>query len=154
MSNRNPAPTDAAEGEATPRLQRRSRASAGGFGLKLDAPQRAGWTRRWVNTADPMRVAQMEELGYAPVAERAAEGTARTDGLGTRIARLAGKTDEGAPFQAILMETPDKLYGQGVAEKEAERARFDEAINRGSFVEDAPEAPYKPKSRSSVTHSS
>jgi len=155
MSTRNPAPTveTSTEGEATPRLQRRSRASAGGFGLKLDAPVRAGWTRRFVNTADPLRVAQMEELGYVPVAEKASEGNARTDGLGSRITRMAGKTEEGAPFQAILMETPNDLYEQGAVEKEAQRARFDEAINRGAFVEESPEAPYKP-SRSSITHSS
>lgn len=149
MSTRQPAQTP--EGEAVPKLQRRSRSSTGGMSLKLDAPQREGWTRRWVNAADPLRLERMRELGYAPVAETAAEGNARTDGLGTRISRLAGKTDEGAPYQAILMETPNELYEQGVAEKEADRAKFDEAINRGAFVEDAPDAPYKP-SRSSITH--
>lgn len=150
MSTRQPAQTT--DGEAVPRLQRRSRSSTGGMGLKLDAPERPGWTRRWVNAADPLRMERMKELGYAPVSDAASEGNARTDGMGTRISRMAGKTDEGAPYQAILMETPNELYQQGEREKEDERARFDEAINRGAFQEEAPEAPYRP-SRSSVSHS-
>lgn len=137
--------------EATPQPQRRKRASVGGLALKLDAPQRDGFTRRWVN-ADPLRIQQMEELGYAPVSEPAAEGTKRTDGLGTRITRHAGKTDQNVPYQAILMETPNNLYAEGLAEKEDGRKLFEETIRRGLRTDDTPEGAYIP-SPSQITRS-
>lgn len=136
---------------ATPQRQRRRRASVGGPSLKLDADQRPGYVRRFVN-ADPMRVKRMEELGYTPVSDRAGEGKSRTDGMGTRIARNAGRDEHGKPYQAILMETPVDLYAEGEAEKENDRKAFEETIRRGLKTEDTPEGAYIP-SRSSITRS-
>lgn len=139
------------ENIATPKAQRRRRASVGGLALKLDAPQREGYVRRWVN-GDPLRIARMEELGYTRVSEAAGEGKSRTDGLGTRITRHAGRDEDGKPFQAVLMETPVEFHHEGEAEKEAGRKSFEETIRRGLKTEDTPEGAYIP-SRSSITHS-
>jgi hypothetical protein len=147
MSTDKTAPT-----EAVPVAQRRRRPSVGGtYALKLDAPQRPGWVRRWVN-GDPMRIRHMEELGYSVVSEAAGEGSKRTEGLGTRITRHAGRGEEGKPFQAVLMETPDDLYAEGTAEKESGRQAFEESIRRGARTEDTPDGAYIP-SRNSITQS-
>ncbi len=116
--------------EATPRHQRRERGSVGGLTLKLDAPQRPGYRRRWV-TMDPIRIAQMNRLGYDFVEEKAGDGVSRTDGEGTRITRYGGTNKKGEPVQLALMETPDEEYAAGVADKEQHAKRFEEAIARG-----------------------
>lgn len=152
MSSSNQAQKTAAEpAEAVPARERRRRPSVGGFGLKLDAPERKGWVRRWVN-GDPLNIRRMEELGYSLVAETAAEGNARTEGLGTRISRHAGKDENGKPYQTVLMETPEDLHKEGEAEKESGRQAFEETIRRGLKTEDTPDGAYLP-GRSSINHS-
>lgn len=147
MSNSNPAQPTV---EATPAAQRRRRPSVGGHALKLDAEVRPGYKRRFVN-GDPMRVKAMEELGYS-VVTAAGEDKNRTEGLGSAISRHAGLDAQGKPFQAVLMETPDDLFDQGVAEKEDGRRQFEEAIRRGLKTDDTPDGAYIP-GRSSITHS-
>jgi hypothetical protein len=147
MSNSNPAQTTR---EATPAPQRRRRPSTGGFALKLDAEQRPGFTRRFVN-GDPMRIKAMEDLGYS-IVSGPGEGKSRTESMGSTISRHAGTDTQGKPFQAVLMETPNDLYAQGEAEKEEGRAAFEETIRRGAKTQDTPEGAYLP-SRSTITHS-
>lgn len=136
---------------ATPTPQRRRRASTGGFALKLDAPQREGFVRRFVN-ADPARIRAMEQLGYTLVDERAGEAESRTDGMGTRIARHVGKDENGAPVQAVLMETPIEEYGYGVADKEDARKPFEEAIRRSADTTAEVPGSYQP-GQSTIRHS-
>lgn len=139
--------------EAVPRVQRRRRSSTGGPALKLDAEQRPGYIRRWVN-GDPLRIKRMEELGYTIVSGAADEGKNRTDGMGTTITRHAGRDKENKPFQAVLMETPDEFYIEGEAEKEEHRQAFEDTIRRGLKTEDTPENAYIPQgARSTITHS-
>jgi hypothetical protein len=138
------------ETPATPEPQRRRRPSTGGFALKLDAPERPGYTRRFVN-GDPARIQEMNELGYAFVTDPAAQGKARTDGKGTRITRHAGKLDSGAPMQAVLMETPDNLYAEGLAEKETARKPFEDAIRRSADTTGEVEGAYAPSTRSTLS---
>lgn len=137
---------------ATPAPERRRRPSTGGFALKLDAPERPGYKRRFVN-GDPARIQAMQELGYSFVTDPAGEGKTRTDGKGTRITRHAGKLDSGAPYQAVLMETPDNLFEQGVAEKEAARKPFEDAIRRSQDTTGQVEGAYAPSTRSTINHS-
>jgi hypothetical protein len=106
-------------------VKRRRRASVGGHALKLAAPQRPGFTRRWVND-DGNRLAKADELAY----DFALADTQTTD-VGSRISRLVGTKANGEPLRAYLMETPDELYAEGVAEKEALHRQVDDAINRG-----------------------
>lgn len=141
------------ETAATPKGQRRRRASTGGFRKKLDAPDREGFVRRWVDN-DPSRIQAMEELGYALVSEKAGEGQARTDGMGTRISRHAGKRDSGAPQQLVLMECRADDYAQGVQEKEDLLKPFEAALKAGTDTTGRMADSYEPRDRSSITHSS
>jgi hypothetical protein len=138
--------------EATPKDRRRPRATTGGFALKLDAPQRPGFVRRFVN-GDPLRIMKMEELGYTLVADQAGEGKARTEGKGSRITRLAGKTEEGAPMHAVLMETPAEEYAYGVSDKEEGRKAFEDTIRRSGDPTGQVEGSYAPAGRSTIERS-
>jgi hypothetical protein len=112
---------------------RRRRASVGGFSLKLGAPSRPGYQRRWFNDVGN-RLAQAEELGYDFVLDKGV----KTSSPGSRISRLVGTQANGEPQTAFLMETPDELYAEGVAEKEAVARQVDEAILRGEGTSDSP----------------
>jgi hypothetical protein len=105
---------------------RRRRSSVGGFVSRLDAPLREGETRRWVND-DGNRLADVRELGYEFVSETGIQ----TADPGSRISRLVGTKANGEPLHAYLMETPDELYAQGLAEQEAANRKIDEAITAG-----------------------
>lgn len=116
----------AAPREAVPLSKRRARASVGGFGTKLSAPPREGHKRRFVNDSGN-RIAEMEALGYTLVEE---PGVQSFD-PGSRINRLAGTKDGGAPLKTYLMETPVALWEQGRREMEEENAVVDRAIVTG-----------------------
>jgi hypothetical protein len=105
---------------------RRRRASVGGFALKLSAPSKEGQNRRWVND-DGNRIAQMRELGYEFVSETGI----KTADPGSHVTRLVGTKANGEPLHAHLMETPNELYAEGIAEKEAANRQIDEAISAG-----------------------
>jgi hypothetical protein len=137
--------------EATPPSRRRPRASTGGFSLKLEAEQRPGFVRRFVN-GTPTRIAKMEALGYAMVNDQAGEGKARTDGKGSRITRHAGALETGAPMQAVLMETPEHEYAYGEADREEARKAVEDVIRRSADPTGELENAYVPSTRSSIEH--
>lgn len=113
--------------EATPApTKRRRRSSVGGHALKLDAPARPGFVRRFFNDVGN-RLAEAGELGYDFVEDAGIQ----THDPSSRINRLAGTQASGAPLKTYLMETPDELYAEGVAEKEARNAEVDKAIREG-----------------------
>jgi hypothetical protein len=133
---------------ATPRHNRRKRATVGGFQTRLDAPQKKGTVMRWVND-EPGRIQAMHELGYD-----FAERDTRTDGVGSRIERHVGTHANGAPKRAFLMETPADQYAIGVQEKEERLKPFEEAIQRGEDTTGKVEDSYVPKSgRSTINNS-
>lgn len=106
--------------------RRRKRASVGGFHLKLTAPERKGYHRRWFNDT-PGRLAVAEDLAYTHVED----GSIRSDGTDSRVRRLVGTQANGQPLYAYLMETPEREYAYGAKEKaEAIRAN-EEAIREG-----------------------
>lgn len=139
------------EGAAVPKAQRRRRASTGGFKQKLDAPPRKGYVRRWVDN-DASRIMAMEELGYALVAEKAGDDEARTDGMGTRIARHGGKRGDGSPQQLVLMECRADDYALGVKDKEDALKPFEEALRAGADTTGRLTNTYEPRDRSSISH--
>lgn len=106
--------------------RRRKRADVNGQHLKLSAPSRDGFQRRWVNDK-PGRVAMFEELAYSHVRDT----SIKSDGTDDRIRRLVGTQEGGAPLYAYLMETPLEEYQYGVEEKEESRRSFEETIRRG-----------------------
>lgn len=107
-------------------VKRRRRSSVGGHALKLDAPQRPGFKRRWFND-DGNRLADAHELGYDPVHDP----DVQTSDVGSGISRLVGTKANGEPLRAYLMETPDELYAEGLAEKEARNRLVDDSIAAG-----------------------
>lgn len=106
--------------------KRRRRSSVGGHAMKLTAPSRPGFQRRWFND-DKNRLAEADELGYDHVTEKGI----KSSGPGSRVSRLVGTKASGEPLRAFLMETPDELYAQGLAEKEGVCAEIDNAIKAG-----------------------
>lgn len=114
-----------AEPTAAP-SKRRRRASVGGHAMKLTAPPRPGHSRRWFNDQNN-RIATAQELGYDHVTEQGIE----THDPSSRVSRIVGTKANGEPLRAYLMETPDELYAEGVAEKEAHNAEVDQAIRAG-----------------------
>jgi hypothetical protein len=140
---------DAQPAKATPKHNRRQRASAGGFKTRLDAPQKQGMVMRWVND-EPGRIQAMHDLGYD-----FAERDTRSDDIGTRISRNVGTHPNGAPKLAYLMETPEDQYAIGVAEKEERLKPFEEAITRGEDTTGRLQDAYTPTSgRSTINNSS
>ena len=104
---------------------RRRRGKVGGHALKLSAPVRAGFVRRWVND-DDMRIAQAHDLAYDFVTD----ASAQTSDVGSRISRQVGTKANGEPLRAYLMETPDEEYRAGLIEKEAVSSQIDDAMTR------------------------
>lgn len=107
-------------------VKRRRRASVGGHALKLQAPERPGYVRRFFNDTGN-RLAEADALGYDVVSD---PGIQSTD-LGSSVSRLAGVKPTGEPLRTVLMETPEELYAQGMAEREAHNRQIDEAITAG-----------------------
>jgi hypothetical protein len=137
---------------AVPQARRRPRASPGGFSLKLEAEQRPGFVRRFVN-GDPNRILKMEALGYTLVNDRAGEGKSRTDGQGTRITRHAGRNEDGSPMHTVLMETPEQEFHYGVTDKEEARRAIEDKIRRSEDPTGQLENQYAPRVQSKIEHS-
>jgi hypothetical protein len=112
--------------DATEPTTRRRRAKIGEFAMKLGAPERPGFVRRWFND-HKNRIAEGEELAYDFVTDK---GVKSTD-PGSRISRIVGSGENGEPLRAYLMETPDEYYQEGLAEKEAKNRQVDDAIAAG-----------------------
>lgn len=106
--------------------KRRRRSSVGGFHLKLDAPARKGYHRRWFNDT-PGRIANAEELAY----DHVEDPSIKSDSPDSRVRRLVGTQASGQPLYAYLMETPVEEYEVGQAEREETHRQVDTAIREG-----------------------
>ena len=113
-------------GDAAP-TERRRRKKVSGISLKLSAPERPGYQRRWF-VDKPGRIAEAEELAYSHVLDR----DLKTDGPDTRVRRLTGTDGFGAPQYSYLMETPVEEFRAGIEDKEEAHTSFEQAILRGS----------------------
>lgn len=111
----------------TPKAKRRRRgALEHGGAMKLHAPTREGYVRRWANDKGN-RIAELEEIGYTLVEERGID----THGPGSRINRLAGTHDGGAPLKTYLMEIPEAYYREDQQDKDEALKEFDREISEG-----------------------
>lgn len=106
--------------------RRRPRGDVNGMNMKLDAPERPGYVRRWVND-DRGQIAKAEFLAYDFVHDTGI----KKDAEGTRIARRVGTKDGGEPLYAYLMETPVEEYRAGLEDKEKPLKAVDDAILSG-----------------------
>jgi len=121
-----PPKTEEAAPEVAQPTKRRRRASVGAAAMKLSAPGRAGFVRRWFNDLGN-RIADAGELAYDFVTDTGVKSHSQD----TRISRLVGTKPDGSPLHAFLMETPEDEYAGGVSEKEAQNRKVDEAIRDG-----------------------
>lgn len=108
------------------RARRKERVPLSAMKMKLDAPAREGFVRRWVND-DAGRIQDFERAGYACVEDQ----EIHTDGEGSRVARRVGVQDNGDPLYAFLMEQKQDWYNEDQATKQAELDKVDAAIKRG-----------------------
>ena len=127
---RPPASATSAQVEVAPKTDtppaRRRRTSVGQAALKLSAPARPGFVRRWFND-DNNRIATAHELAYEHVTDQGVKSSSSD----TRISRLVGTKANGEPLRAFLMETPEAEYAEGNNEREAHNRMVDEAISAG-----------------------
>lgn len=121
------AQAEAEQAEAIPvRKRRRRGALEHGAHFKLHAPKREGYVRRFVNDKGN-RLAELQEIGYTFVEE----AEIATHGPGTRVNRLAGTHEGGAPLKTYLMEIPEEWYREDMQDKDEALKEFDQAINEG-----------------------
>lgn len=109
--------------------KRRERVPLNAMRQKLQAPERKGYVRRWVND-EGGRLRDFERAGYSFVEE---EGI-HTDGEGTRVCRRVGTHENGAVKHAFLMEQKQEWYDEDQAEKQKELDVVDEAIRGGNIA--------------------
>lgn len=107
---------------------RRQRIPVGVPRLKLNAPNKEGYVRRWVND-DNTRLQDFEAGGYSFVhnvqagdARGANDITAR-ESVDSRVSRVVGKNEDGTPLRAYLMEIRKDWYDE---DQRAKQARIDE----------------------------
>ncbi len=102
---------------------RKERVPLGVRRLKLAAPARPGFHRRWINDGwkhDPSRISDAEAGGYVLV-----EGVAP---------RVVGSNDNSTGITARLMEIPQELYDEDQAAKAREIDEKEKTINKGSGI--------------------
>lgn len=104
---------------------RSKRVLLGGTSLKLDAPKRNGYVRRWFNDAEG-RVETAEQAGYSFVHDGRAESEQPV-----RVRRRVGTNADGTPLYAYLMEKPEEFYQEDQALKRQPLDEIDEAIFGG-----------------------
>lgn len=116
----------------------------GGFQLKLTAPQREGYYRRFV-VDRPGRLEDAEAAGYAFVHDpkiqigENPDDVTKQAGLDSRISKRVGNHADGTPMMAYLMEMPQDWYRENQDEKEKvlkERERHEKRNEEGWNHED------------------
>lgn len=140
------AETGATERAAHEKKERAVRVPLGVPRLKLNVPQRQGYTRRWVNDDSKGRLQAALEGGYTHVVDpnlRVGEdGSA--DKPDSRVSRIVGRGEGSKPLRAFLMEIPSELYKEDQASKQSALDEVDRAIRKGRLVSRGEEHRYVP----------
>jgi len=109
---------------------------------KLEVPERPGYVRYWMNDY-PGRIQQALQGGYDFVkttdvdinnSSTGADSTlsGNTD-MGTNISLVVGKTEQGGPLRAYLMEIKAEYYNEDQAYIQDRVDLVDKTIRRGKF---------------------
>lgn len=109
--------------------KRRERTPLSAMRQKLQAPQRKGYARRFVND-EGGRLQDFQRAGY----EFVEDGDIHTDGEGTRVCRRVGTHENGQPKYAFLMEQKQEWYEEDQTTKQKELDAVDEAIRGGNVA--------------------
>lgn len=127
-------------------LARAERVPLGVARSKLTVPKRDGYVRRWINDNGKGRLQFALQGGYSFVEDPDLrvgedEGQSRQD---SRVSRIVGRTAEGKPMRAYLMEIQRELYKQDQDSKQSELDEVDRAIRKGRLVSAGEEHRYVP----------
>lgn len=99
----------------------------------LTAPTRSGFVRRFVNDKGD-RIAMFKDAGWECVSDAGEAGDVK---LGRATSMGSGTNPHvGAGQRAILMEIPEEVYNQDVADSQAEITQVENQIKRNSATED------------------
>lgn len=114
---------------------------------KLTVPNRPGYVRRWINDDGKGRLQFAQQGGYAFVEDPDLrigedEGQSRQD---SRVSRIVGRTAQGGPMRAYLMEISSELYQQDQKSKQSALDEVDRAIRKGRLVSDGEQHRYVPE---------
>lgn len=127
---RTTAPTQSHEPVREPQQGRAKRVPLGVQRLKLQASQRPGFVRRWVND-DGARTQMALQGGYEFVR---LDGQATTTDPGQAVSQIVGKTEGGTPLRAYLMEIREEWYAEDQATKQESIDATEKQIRRGELV--------------------
>lgn len=113
---------------------------------QLEVPQREGYRRRWVNDDGKGRLQAALRGGYSYVADPSLrvgedDGQSRSD---SRVSRIVGRTQDGKPMRAFLMELPRELFEEDQRSKQSALDEVDRAIRKGRLVPQGEEHRYIP----------
>lgn len=111
--------------------------------MKMSAPERKGYVRRWVNDEMDGRVQRFKEGGYQFVEDAKLQIGDHNIGnenknLGTRVSRVVGTHPNGEPKLAYLMEIKKEFYDEDQRAKEKINREIDDAIKSGALSNNVP----------------
>lgn len=98
--------------------------------LKLQASQRPGFVRRWIND-DGSRTQAALQGGYEFVRK---DGQASTTDIGEAVSQIVGKAESGNPMRAYLMEIREDWFTEDQATKQELINATEKQIRRGELV--------------------
>ena len=96
------------ENDFKKRQRKRKKGADLNQGLRLDAPKRNGFVRRWV-TNNTARMNQIDQNDYEPV----------LDDNGEVMRRFSGTDENGNAEELILVETPQEWFDDAQVDKQA-----------------------------------
>ena len=148
-------PETEAEGALAQKKPRRKRVPLGQIRMKLKAPEREGYIRRWACDR-PGRIEELLDAGYEFVSKESGacetgDITAR-QGHDSRIQRVVGTHDTGEPMVAYLMETPREFYDEDQAAKLERTMEVEKSITRGKDTFSSSEGRYVPAGGTRIEH--
>lgn len=110
------------------RPAKKERIPLGGMKLKLAAPQRKGFERRWFNDAGT-RIHDALAAGYEFVHDETTQEELDRDKA--RIKKVVGTQESGQPLYAYLMETKESYYKADQKAKEDSIRETEDAMRAG-----------------------
>lgn len=111
--------------------------------MKLQAPSRPGYRRRWICDR-PGRIEDAIRGGYQFVTKETLGGPdvpvdlTERESVDSRVSRVVGVHEDNRPMVAYLMEIPEELYEEDQARKQAKVDEKEAALRRGVDQHGAP----------------
>ena len=97
----------------------------------LEAKERPGYRRRWVNE-EVGAIEDYIEAGWSPVAGNADASDTRVQNeskLGSTVRRVVNRSKDASCHYAVLMEIPEELYQEQQTHKQLENDEIEASID-------------------------